>query len=140
MMKRVRKLSDQAGSAAIEFAIAVPVLISMIWGMFQVALIYEANAGIQQALGEAARYATTYVPSTGTSPTTAQVQAKITSSKFGLRCTSCWTTPVINTTNAAAANGGYWVITVTYNLPTDFLFFQGPTIAMTRSKRVYLSL
>ena len=39
-------------------AFALPVLIVMIWMFVQLAQIYRALAGIQQALGEGARYAT----------------------------------------------------------------------------------
>jgi len=59
MSRLVRKIGPNvAGAAALEFALAVPVLVSMIWGLFQVGMIFEANAGVQQALGEGARYAT----------------------------------------------------------------------------------
>ena len=40
--------------AAIEMAFALPVLIVMIWMFVQLAQIYRAMAGIQQALGEGA--------------------------------------------------------------------------------------
>ncbi len=54
-----RKLvRDQRGAGVVEFAIALPVLITMIWGVFQIGLVMQANAGMQHALGEAARYAT----------------------------------------------------------------------------------
>ena len=60
-MKLITALrSNERGAAAVEFALSVPVLVSMIWGIFQLALLFEANAGIQHALGEGARYATLY--------------------------------------------------------------------------------
>jgi hypothetical protein len=140
-MKRVRKLSDSRGSAAVEFAIAAPVLVMMIWGMFQISILFEANAGIQQALGQGARYATIYVPATGGPHTSSEVLDLITSSKFGVSggtfYTACPQT-CIDTSHAASANGAYWDIQVSYNVPTDFLFFQGPTVTMVKSKRVYL--
>ena len=134
-MTLARKLAaDGGGSAAIEFAIAVPVLISLIWGIFQVAIIYRANAGMQHALGEGARLATVWDPTTNAPTTDAQIQAKITSHKFGVDG-GTWTTPTIETDNTAKTK----LITVTYSQPTDFLFFQGPTVSLTRSKLVYLS-
>jgi len=128
---------DKRGSAAIEFAFAVPVIVMLVWGIFQFSLVLEAQAGMEHALGEGARYATILDPSTDTSPTTTQVQAKITGGKFGLGA-GTWDTPNIDTTHASGA-GGYWVITVTYHLPTNFLFFTGPTITLTQSKTVYLA-
>ena len=58
MMLRKRLRSDEQGVAAIEMAFALPVLIVMIWAFVQLAQIYRAVAGIQQALGEGARLAT----------------------------------------------------------------------------------
>jgi Flp pilus assembly protein TadG len=131
---RTRLLRDTAGSAAIEFAVAVPVLILMIWGMFQAAIVLEANAGVQQALGEGARYATIFDTTTNARPTDAQIAAKITNSKFGIRGT--WEAPEIDTANEAT--DGYIDISVDYDVDTNFLFFDGPVITLSHSKRVYV--
>ena len=128
-----RKMNER-GSAVVEFAVAAPVLVMMIWGMFQVFVVYQANAGMKHALGEAARYATIFP-----TPSDADIQTKITSSKFGV-ANGTWGTPVIDNTNAAAASGGYKVVTVSYSQPTDFLMFDGPTVTLTESKRIYLSI
>ena len=126
----VRKLSaDRGGSAAIEFAIAVPILVTFVWGIFQIGILYRANAGMQHALGQGARYATIFP-----TPSDEQIQEKIVSHKFGVDG-GTWTTPAIITDPTAQTK----LITVTYSQPTDFLFFQGPTVSLTRTKLVYLS-
>ena len=128
MMRRLISLkSDARGVAATEFALAVPILISLIWGMFQVGLMFEANAGVQHALGMAAREATIWP-----TPSDATIQAKITSSKFGVG-NGTWNTPTIATNTATRTK----TITVSYTQPTDFLFFAGPTVTITKSKVVY---
>ena len=133
-MRRLRQLiGNRTGSSAVEFAVAVPVLVTMVWGMFQVGVLYQANAGMQHALGEAARYATIFP-----TPTDAQIQAKITSAKFGLG-NGTWGTPVIDNTNVAPADGRFKTISVTFSQPTDFLLFPGPTVTLSASKRVYLA-
>lgn len=125
-----RRLSGNTnGSASIEFAVAVPVLISMIWGIFQISLLFQAGAGVQNALGQAARYATIYP-----TPSDEQIQELIESSKFGV-ANGTWSTPTI-TTDAS----GYKTISVSYSQPTDFLFFNGPTVTLSRTKRVYLAV
>lgn len=129
-MTRFRQMiADQAGSTAVEFAVAVPVLVVLLWGIVQVGLLYEANAGMQHALGEGARMATIYP-----TPTDTQIQNKITSAKFGLG-NGTWGTPTIATDNTAKTK----TITVTYSQPTDFLFVQGPNVSLSASKVVYLS-
>lgn len=120
---------DRRGTAVIEFAFAVPVLVLMVWGIFQIGLLLEANAGMQQALGEGARQATLWP-----TPTDTQIQSTITSAKFGVSG-GTWSTPTI-TTDATA---GTKTITVTYSQPTNFLFFNGPSVTFTATKVVHLS-
>ena len=134
-MKVCGDIRDDRGSAAIEFAIAVPVLIMMIWGMFQISILLESNAGVEQALGEGARYATIYDTTTNARPTNAQISTKITGAKFGTGA-GTWQTPVIDTANEAADH--YITINVEYDVPTDFLFFRGPNVTIAKSKRVYI--
>ena len=130
MMNLLRKLlKDERGANAVEFAIAVPILTLMIYGIFTIGMLFQANAGLQHALGEAARYATIYP-----TPSDTDIQTRITSSKFGLNGGTLQP-PVIDNTQLA---NGYKTITLTYTRPTNFLFFQGPTVTLTRSKRVYI--
>ena len=129
-MTRFRKLcADQAGSAAIEFVVAVPVLVLMLWGIFQFGILLQANAGMQHALGEGARMATVFP-----TPSTTAIQSKITSAKFGVG-SGTWDTPVISTDSGTQTMD----ITVTYHQPLDFVFFSGPTVDLTASKKVYLA-
>jgi len=83
--RRVR--SDEKGVAAIEMAFALPILLAMIWMIVQLGMVYRAVAGIQQALGEGARYATLCVNPDFDgcdAPTPAQVRTKVLNSVFGI--------------------------------------------------------
>jgi Flp pilus assembly protein TadG len=126
---------DAAGSTAVEFAIAVPVLILFIYGFFTIGMLYRANAGLQHALGEAARFATLYVEANDGPPTDTEIQTMIANSDFGLDGGTLQS-PVID--NSQFSNG-YKTITLTYTRPTEFLYFEGPTVTLTRSKRVYIA-
>lgn len=129
-MRRLRRLlADRTASAAVEFAVAVPVLVSMIWGIFQLAVLFQANAGMQHALGQAARHATIFP-----TPSDSELQARITSAKFGLG-NGTWGEPQIVTDTIADTK----TISVTYSQPTDFLFFAGPTVTLSATKKVYLA-
>lgn len=134
MIRRLRNLRDDSGSAAMEFALAVPVLIMMIWGIFQIAMVLQADAGVQQALGEGARLATIYDTDTNSRPSDSDISSAIVSAKFGVG-NGTWHTPVIDDSNEAA--DGYIDISVQYDVPTDFLLFQGPDVTLSHSKRVY---
>lgn len=127
MMGRLRPLVRRSdGSAAIEFAIGVPVLVLMIFGMFQLGIVLQANAGMQHALGEAARYATLFP-----TPTDSELQARITSKRFGLG-NGTWGEPTITT------DTGTKTITVTYTQPLDWIYFT-TTVDLTKTKVVHLS-
>jgi Flp pilus assembly protein TadG len=117
---------NENGAAAIEFAIAVPILVLLIYGIFRIGLLYQANAGMQHALGEGARLATLFP-----TPTDAQITARMNARLFGQGYgTFTVATPVTGTTSKT--------LTITYTTPMDFLLLPGPTVTLTRSKVVYM--
>jgi Flp pilus assembly protein TadG len=121
----------QRGAAAIEFAIAVPVLVTMIYGIFQVGLLYEANAGMQHALGEGARLASLYDRTTTSHvPTDAAIKARMTAQLFG-RNDGTFTVadPVPDT--------GFTTLSISYTRQMSFLLVPGPSVTLNRSKKVY---
>lgn len=118
---------DTRGAGLIEFALILPALVLFIYGTFVVGQLFEANAGMQHALGEGARFATLYP-----TPSDTAIQSKIQSSTFG---TGGGTFTVPTPTTA----GGSKTLSVTYSVPTDFIFFDGPTVTITKTKRVYLA-
>lgn len=126
-------LKDERGSNIIEFAIALPILVVFIYGIFVVGQLFQASAGMQHALGEAARLATIY-PTPADSDITARMAAK----KFG---TAGGTLSALQITNGGggAAGAAYKDLSLTYSQPTDFLLFAGPNVTLTRTKRVYVA-
>ena len=135
MIRNFKRLSAaEDGAAAIEMAIAVPVLILFIIGIFSFGRILEADAGMQHAIGEGARYATVCVAPTTTgtcsSHTDTEISTLVTNKLFGAASSA---TPTV--TRDAASNTV--TISLTYSQRLDFLFFQGPTVTFTRSKLAY---
>ena len=146
-MMRFRLNRDERGAAAVEMAFAVPIFIVMIWAFVQLAEVYRAVAGMQQALGEGARYATLCytqsstgcaapAPGTGTSPASGTIKAKIYSSVYGI---GPGTFTVADPTTGTSGTATYYDLSVTYSQPTDLLIFPGPTMSLTRTKRVWIS-
>lgn len=131
-----RLMRNERGASMIEFAIAVPVLVLFIYGIFIVGMLFQANAGMQHALGEGARYATLCLNPTPTAgctvPTNTQIQAVINAKLFG-KGKGTFTVP------EPTGGTGFRTLTVNYTVPTDFLFFPGPTVAMSQSKKVYIA-
>jgi Flp pilus assembly protein TadG len=125
---------DESGVGALEFALAVPVLTLMIYGIFTLGQLFEADAGMQHGLGEGARYATLCLNPTSTGvctvPTDTQITNKVTSKLYGPARNL---TPTIATDTTAKTK----TISLTYTTTPSFLFFNGPAVSMTRSKVVY---
>jgi Flp pilus assembly protein TadG len=134
-------IRNQVGAAAIEFAIALPVLIVMIYGIFQVGIAFQASAGMQHALGEGARLATICQNPTAAGvcsvATTDEIKAKISSKVFGTGV-GTFSEPSVTTPPSTDCTQCR-LLSVTFSMPTSFLLFQGPTINLTRSKRVYVT-
>lgn len=140
MIQRLNKSirGDEQGAAIIEMAIALPVLVSMIYGIFTVGQMFEANAGIQHALGEGARSGNLCLSATNGAcalPTSTQIKATVNSKLFGT-ASGTFDAPTVDTSTASS---GYVTVTVTYHQTPQFAFFTAPTINLTRSKRVYLA-
>jgi len=139
MRFRRRLAANESGAAAVEMAFAVPILIVMIWAFVQLAEVYRAVAGIQQALGEGARYATLCLSQSATgctAPTAAQIKTKISSSVYGI---GPGTFTVSDPASGTSGTAQYYDLTVSYSQPTDLLMFPGPTMSLTRSKRVWIA-
>jgi Flp pilus assembly protein TadG len=135
MMSLKRLLKNQEGAAVVELAIALPVLVTLIYGIFECSQLYEANAGMQHALGEGARLATLCIPNSSSStgcdlPTDTNIKARENAKLFGPYGGSFTVSDVVDGTNIKT-------LTITYTRTMNFLFFTGPTITLTRSKQVY---
>ena len=141
-MKLRRSITrNEQGVATVEMAFALPVLIVMIWMFVQLAQVYRAMAGIQQALGEGARYATLCLnpgPTGCTTPSAAQVKQRITDTVYGIG-PGTFTVSDPGTGTAAVDGSNYYDLTVRYQQPTSLLLFPGPDIDVSRSKRVWIA-
>lgn len=147
-MKLPNRIStDEHGAAAIEMAFAVPVLIVMLYALVQLAQVYRAVGAMQQALGEGARYATLCLspsasgctapdPGTGTSPATGTIKWKIQNSFYD---TGVGTFTASDPVSGTSGTAKYYDLSVTYSQPTSLLLFPGPTMTLTRTKRVWIS-
>lgn len=131
-MKHFRRLKgDQSGTAVIEMAFALPAMIMLIWMIVQLGLAFRAMAGIQHALGEGARLATIWpVPDVDT------IEDRMEVAVYGIGPGDFDIPPPI----AGEADGSdYLDLVVTYSQPTDLLIIPGPTIEVSRSKRVWMA-
>lgn len=147
MTRFIRLRRDERGAAVIEIAIALPTLILFIWGIFQLGVAFQANAGMQHALGEGARLATLCINPTSagcSAPTDAQIEARVSDKLFGTGIGDFEvdiSRPVDDpdTEEVDESDVNYIEMTATFSMPTNFLFFNGPVLNLTRTKRVYMA-
>ena len=96
---------------------------------------------MQHGLGEGARLATLCIKdsTTGTcdAPTDDAIKQRVQDKVFGVGV-GTFSTPSL-TTPATTDCVNCRDLSVTFSMPMDFLFFQGPTINLTQSKRIYLA-
>lgn len=130
MMWAKRIGRNEAGASAIEMAFALPILLLFIFGIFQFGVIFLANAGMQHALGEGARYATIYPK-----PADSLIADRMSATVFGMNV-GTFGTPTVTTPSSSTCTNCR-LLTVTYTYTPDFVFFSGPAIELTRTKQVY---
>ena len=109
-------------------AFALPAFVVLLWSMVQLGLVYRANSGIQHSLGQGARFATLYP-----TPTDAAIEAKMDEAVYGIG------PGTFDVTVTDVPASGYKDLLVTYEQKTDLLLFPGPTINVTKSKRVWVA-
>jgi hypothetical protein len=130
-MTRARILRDERGVTVVETAFALPVLVVMIWMLVQLAQVYRAMSGIQHALGEGARHATLWPK-----PDTDVVETKINEAVYGI---GPGTFNIPDPVEGTIGTSSYLDLEVTYTQPTNLLLFPGPTIVVSRKKRVWVA-
>jgi hypothetical protein len=131
MMRRILK-SDERGAAVIEMAFALPALIILIWMIVQLGLAFRAMAGIQHSLGEGARLATIWPQ-----PTDDLIEARMAEVVYGIEPGTFTIHPP--DPGLTAAGEAYLDLQVSYTQPTSLLLLPGPTINVSRSKRVWVA-
>ena len=123
---------DDRGAAVIEMAFALPALVILIWAIVQLGMAFRAISGIQHSLGEGARLATIWPQ-----PTDKAIQDKMSDVVYGIEPgTFTIHPPAAGLSDAAEP---YLDLKVTYTQPTNLLLLPGPTITITREKRVWVA-
>ena len=130
-MKRLFRLrQDQKGVSAVEFALIAPVLFAFIIAIGELGLLFYANAGLNNALAEGARYASIYPK-----PANELITRRITDRRFGLVASRIVGPTYVEGTTS---NGvPYTEITLGYSVPLDFIFFSVGPITLRETRRVY---
>ena len=126
--RRLRR--DARGVAAMEFGLVAPGLVLMIVGIAQLGILFMANAGLQQAVEEGARYATIYP-----SPDSSAIIARVNDKQFGLDAANVTGPSVTPGTTSDGIN--YVDVTMIYSAPMNFVFFETDPVTLSHTRRAY---
>ena len=125
-------LRDIKGVAAIEAALILPLFLSFLYGLFQLGFVFQANAGMQHGLGEAARFATIFP-----TPSDDAIKQRVKDSVFGTNVGTF--DPPIMTTPEESVCVNCRDLSVTFAMPLKFLFLDVQDVRFTRSKRIFVA-
>lgn len=130
-------LRDERGASMVEMAFALPIMILAVYGIFVGAMIFQANAGMQHALGEGARLATIF-PVRDNDAIKAEMDAKVFGTSQGVFTASVSDGAASDNCDAPADVTNVKTLRVTYKQPVNLLFFQAPDVSLSRCKTVYV--
>lgn len=124
---------NNEGAAAIEFALAIPVIILLFYGIAQFGLILLGNAGIRHAVDTGARATTVYV---GAVPMTdEQISDIVTENLYGINSGTVSSPSIVR---GESDGVDYVDISLAYSVPVDLIVYQYGPIVLTETRRAYL--
>jgi Flp pilus assembly protein TadG len=117
-----RRAQGDRGAVAAEFALILPILLVLIFGMVQLGLTYQRQEAVHAAAREGARVAS--LPTT----TTAQACARSTAALVG---TGFDATPTCGASSNCSTSTGDVIVTITVSNTIDIPFFGTQTFDLT---------
>jgi Flp pilus assembly protein TadG len=133
MKRRFTLFRDQRGGAIVEFAFALPIMVTLLIGILQSGLMLYAKSGMRHGIGEGVRFAKV---NRNTQDDGNAVLDKVRSTVFGVKASGIQTLTYERVTNA----GGEDVVTIsmTYQ-PSSFIpFVRKLPITLSEARTIYL--
>jgi Flp pilus assembly protein TadG len=124
-------LRDQRGGAIIEFAFALPIVVTLLIGILQSGLMLYAKSGMRHGIGEGVRYAKVY-----RTAESAVVLGKVRDAAYGVQARGIQTLTFQRSTNANGEDLA--TIAMTYQ-PSSFIpFVRTLPITLSETRTIYL--
>ena len=129
IVKRITS-GDERGVSAVEFALALPMLLTFVVGTAQLGKLFFSNADMRHASAAGARVASIFpVPDDDTILDAVDDQ---------LVRSGAVNASTVNVARGTDGNGNPYVdINITYTVPLDFIFFQVGPVTLTDTRRVF---
>ncbi len=117
-----RRRVDERGAVAAEFALVLPILLILLFGMVQLGLTYQRQEAVHAAAREGARVAS--LPTT----TTTQACNRATSALSGTGFTAA---PTCTASGDCSGSSGSVIVTVIVSNSIEIPFFGSPSFDLT---------
>lgn len=128
MFQRVTR--NERGAAVMEFALAAPVLFTLVIGVAQMGILFFANAGLQNAVAAGARVAAVFPQ-----PSNDEIIAALNNAQFFTSSVET-ATPTV-TPSDPDEDVCYVDVSMSYTVPLDFLFFETDPVTLAQTRRVF---
>lgn len=129
ILRRLRR--DRRGSLGFEFAIALPILVTLMLGILQFGMVLHTSGAMRNAMGEGLRLAKVYPTATA-----ADVYAETRDELVGVAHDGI---TKLQFTRGTAANGAqYGRLVMQYQMTPLLPFAPIPPITLEETKQIYL--
>ena len=125
----IERLRENRAATLVEFAMVCPILFAMLIGIANLGILFLANAGLRNAVEDAARYATIWPR-----PTATQITSRIAAKRWGLTPANIVGPTAVFTDSTP----DYVTISMSYNITIDYLF-GSRTVTLTQTRRSYVT-
>lgn len=129
-MKFRKLIADPRGASAIEFAFAMPVVVTLMIGILQFGLVLQASGAMRHAIGEGIRYAKVHPSATET-----EVLDETRSALAGVDPDGV---TQLSFQRGTASGAEFGRITMRYSLDPFIPFASLPPIVLNQTRTAYL--
>ena len=121
---------SKEGAAALEFVLAAPIVILLMFGILQFGIMFLAKSGLEHAVETGARFATIYPR-----PSDTEIADRVLASGYGMSADRI-SGPTL--TRGTSPGGSPFVdITMTYTVTPNFVFFRLDPVQLQHTRRAY---
>lgn len=129
-MKLHKILRDIRGSAAVEFALAIPVLATLMIAVLQFGILMHTSGSIRHAAGEGLRFA-----KINPAATDAQIISRTREAMAGIDQSGI---TALNFQRGTTNGAQFGRLTITYNAQPIVPFIPAQAVVLSETKQVYL--
>ena len=122
---------DTAGSLGFEFALAMPILVTLMLGILQFAMVLHASGAMRNAMGEGLRLAKVYPTATADEVYDETKDELVGVAHSGIKS-------LVFTRGTASNGASYGKLVMKYELKPMLPFAPIPAIKLEETKQVYL--